>query len=288
MSRRKHLTERPEYFRINPDWPLAESCVFAGLGRFPGGLRYDDAMESLWGNGNHGTLTNMAIPATATSGWQWDNHLRRMVLAYDGSSDYVLVPYSAIALPYTVIAWMKINTAANKVAWWRGKQGTGATAWDAEYLSITSGYKVTVSSVHNNVFKTATSVGYFDVGVWVNTMSIFGSTTDRRIVFKGVVAQNTEESIPEGMNLCNIGCDSSYSGVPENFFPGSLADQIVLLGDWSVYADAFADPSNVDLRINGIPGILPVWQRVYGAAVAAAVTARSRIIGAGVGSFIGA
>ena len=85
MSRYRKMLERPDYFRLNPNSPLAEGLVFAGLGRFPGGLRYDDATESLYGGGNHGTLTNME-PATD---WVWVPELGRWALDFDGVDDYV-------------------------------------------------------------------------------------------------------------------------------------------------------------------------------------------------------
>ncbi len=42
---------------------------------------------------NHGTLTNMANPATATSGWGAGVSQRE--LAFDGSNDYISVPHGA-------------------------------------------------------------------------------------------------------------------------------------------------------------------------------------------------
>ena len=67
---------RPERFSMNGGHPLAQGLVFAGLGELPNSTYFHDS--SLYRNS--GTLTNMAVPATATSGWAWDNYLRRMVM----------------------------------------------------------------------------------------------------------------------------------------------------------------------------------------------------------------
>lgn len=85
MSRYDSPTDRPQEFDLNLDCNLGKGLVFAGLGRFPKTAHYRDSSPY----GNHGTLTDMAVPATATSGWAWDNYLRRMVCKFDGSNDYI-------------------------------------------------------------------------------------------------------------------------------------------------------------------------------------------------------
>ena len=60
---------------------------------------------------NAGTLTNMANPATSTSGWGAGASQRE--LAFDGSNDYVTVPHSsslAIVADMTMTAWIRIAT----------------------------------------------------------------------------------------------------------------------------------------------------------------------------------
>jgi hypothetical protein len=103
IRRRRHITQRPEYFRLNPESDLSRGLVFAGLGRFPGGYRYDDATESLWGGGNPGTLTNMD-PA---SDWVYSPELGRWGLDFDGSNDYISCPnYSPNHI--TISAWVRV------------------------------------------------------------------------------------------------------------------------------------------------------------------------------------
>ncbi len=73
--RRFHFNERPDSFEIDPQHPLAQGLVLAGLGRCNGGLHYHDS--SLYGN--HGVLTNMN-PAT-----DWNRSLSRPSLSSTGS-----------------------------------------------------------------------------------------------------------------------------------------------------------------------------------------------------------
>jgi hypothetical protein len=78
IRRQRHITQRPDYFALDPCHDLAQGLVFAGFGRFPGGYRYDDATESMFGGGNHGSLTNMD-PA---SDWVWVPELGRFAQAF--------------------------------------------------------------------------------------------------------------------------------------------------------------------------------------------------------------
>jgi len=83
MSKYSSITERPPEFDLNLDCNFVRGLAFAGLGRFSKTLRFHDSSPY----GNHGTLTNMAVPATATSGWAWDNYLRRWTCRFDGSNE---------------------------------------------------------------------------------------------------------------------------------------------------------------------------------------------------------
>lgn len=99
------MADRPEYFDVNTNSQPAQGLVFGGLGRFSGSTYYRDS--SLYGN--HGTLTNMGVPATATSGWELDNFLGRRVLNFDGTNDYVtmgVVPAAAFTTNFTVSLWV--------------------------------------------------------------------------------------------------------------------------------------------------------------------------------------
>ncbi len=91
---------------INWSHPLAKGLVGFWLMNEGGGNKIYD----LSGNNNTGTLTNMAIPATATSGW---NPSRTgMGLSFDGVNDYVNIPDTASLRPttLTISAWVNPNS----------------------------------------------------------------------------------------------------------------------------------------------------------------------------------
>ena len=89
---------------LNPASPIYPGLIFAGLGPHPGGYDYHDCSPYR----KHGTLTNMAVPATATSGWKWDNFLGRWALMFDANSSNK-VTFNAISLgtTYSYSEWIK-------------------------------------------------------------------------------------------------------------------------------------------------------------------------------------
>ena len=124
-SHKHKLRQRPERFTINRDHPLVKGLVFAGLGNLPGSKK---AVDSSYYR-NHGTLTNMAIPATATSGWKYVPKLGRWGWAFDGSNDFItcgsrVYPGDTI----TISAWVKrtwsSNTAYRSIATWNYNFGS--------------------------------------------------------------------------------------------------------------------------------------------------------------------
>ncbi len=110
-----------------------------------------------WGGGtlwrdlcrkSDGTLTNMAVPSTATSGWNGPNGRRGGfgVLAFDGSNDFVSAAHPmSFASAFTVSAWAFLNAY------------NGST--DTTILSVTSGandelyLSVASSSIPSNAGK---------------------------------------------------------------------------------------------------------------------------------------
>ena len=112
------LRQRPQSFELDHSHPLARGLVFAGLGRVPHSLVYRDS--SLYGN--HGTLTNMAVPATATSGWAWDNFLGRWATRYDGDNDYVSLGTSSILKPTGEATWAAWTSMRRPSTCWPSPQ----------------------------------------------------------------------------------------------------------------------------------------------------------------------
>ena len=109
------IIERPEQFQLDRNHPLFVGLVFAGLAQFPGSTLYHDSAC-----GSDGVLTGYSGAGdTPADKWQWDPYLRRMILGFDGSDDYVLTscPALAGAADFTLSFWAKAPAyAAAKAA----------------------------------------------------------------------------------------------------------------------------------------------------------------------------
>lgn len=92
--------------------------------------------------GNHGTLTNAADPATATSGWGAGVSQRE--LSFDGTDDYINVPHSAslaITGPISISFWIVCRNFSNYIVP-IGQTHPSGTAYAGSYvinLGVTSG-----------------------------------------------------------------------------------------------------------------------------------------------------
>jgi hypothetical protein len=99
-------------FVFDRDHSLSQGCVLSGLG---GNGCYEspfwfDNFGMQFGIPNNGTLTNMSIPGTPTSGWWWDAELMRPKIGYIGASSTVIT-FPAITIPmyseFSFAAWIK-------------------------------------------------------------------------------------------------------------------------------------------------------------------------------------
>jgi hypothetical protein len=108
IRRTRHITQRPEYFRLNPNHELSQGLVFAGLGRFPGGYRYDDTTESLWGGGHPGALV---VGAGDSAAGKWAMENGRTGASFDGVNDYIgfSLPDISMPLPVSVSCWFQVS-----------------------------------------------------------------------------------------------------------------------------------------------------------------------------------
>ncbi len=100
---------------INGGHPSVGSPVGSALGywKFDEGYGTTANNSGSQGQALQGTLTNMASPATSTSGWTNSGKFGK-TLNFDGTNDYVSIPNSASLSPgsgnYTVSAWIKTST----------------------------------------------------------------------------------------------------------------------------------------------------------------------------------
>ncbi len=276
------LYQRPEYFTLNPNADLAQGLAFAGLGRFPGGFRYDDATESLWGGGNAGTLTNMD-PATD---WVWSQELGRFALEFVGASSQYVRNASPTVLPantdITLSLWANLAADAKNVFRWLDDDWTQGIALQAGNNAIAcyvngadaNIYKggMSIAGLHHLCYRKPYAAAYGDFYLDGSPYALT-NTTDK-----------TSENISGGAML-EIGGKSTdpYS----SYCTGAIAD--VVVHSRCISADeiaALADPTNIDLRTGGVPLILPPRRRVFPAAVSVMpwlYCRQPQVIGGGLG-----
>jgi hypothetical protein len=146
---RRYPLERPDSFELNTDNQLATGLVFAGLGRHANSTHFRDS--SLYGN--HGT-GNYAVPATATSGWAWDNLLGRWVTRFNGSTDYVVCSRRPTSSgTFTISGWAQHLASGNNVI----------AGWGAQYASLfVTGSSGQVGLMVDN----SNSGGFWGDGTW--------------------------------------------------------------------------------------------------------------------------
>jgi hypothetical protein len=258
MRRLAYPRERPEDFRLNTDCLLAQGAVFLGLGALAGSTLYHDA--SLYGN--HGTLTNMAVPATATSGWAWDKTLRRWTLTFDGSDDYVVCGKALnTSASGTMAAW--VLHPVNQASWpvimgderWATNRNGATMGFDATQWLYADTATATTYARSSGVSAAAWT------GKWFHFAVVWVTGTPITTYLNGVqnVGANNALTPTGGPQPFTLGKDP---GGAVCYLNGSLADP----GVWNralcqPEISALADPSNV--MLSGL--ILPPRRRVFAA-----------------------
>ena len=271
MSRLYQLmTERPESFDLNIESPLYRGLVFAGLGSVSKGYRYTDSSIQ----GNHGTLTGFSGAGdTPAAQWRWDGYLRRWVLGFDGSNDYVLHGFSsAMENPnFTVSFWLDMTGAPGGFGGVIGNlhdSGGGVYGgWQVLFRQNSLvGYLLKASSSGSvelvSPYWLLPSLGsLWPVSVRVTHWQTVRFTAGAN---SGTRSQSTTTFKSVGSPL-KLG----YDEYTDCHLQGSLGDVLVhnrVLADGEIAA--LADPSNVDLRVGGVPLILPPRRRLFAAAAA--------------------
>ena len=127
------------------------------------------------GNGNTGTLTSMANPPTAVSGWATGK--RGKALNFDGSNDYVDISPSASLNnlgPLTVSAWIKLDTLPGVGGCVATKSNTG-TGWDF-VIDDTAGVKLEVHYDGASNVEKITLDPLITVGRWHHVAATWSGT----------------------------------------------------------------------------------------------------------------
>ena len=212
--------DRPELFELDPTaegaWVLRDLAAwYAG-----GGWGTTKALDA-WGT-NHGTLTNMAIPASATSGWTRDDYLRRSALRLDGSNDYVeQLAAAVVAYPFTISAWFYPATA--NTIYTIASVGDASHAYGAG-LEVSRGTTGRVSATpYGAATHPAVSSTAYAANTWQHGCAVFTSATLRTAYLNGggagTDANSGNLSTPTNTE---IGCN--YAAGRGRYFSGAVAD----------------------------------------------------------------
>lgn len=269
------LRERPAYFRLNQNSPLYDGLVFAGLGdqRCIGGMDYWDSSPYC----NMGKLTNM----DAATDWVWVPELSRFALDFDGLDDYVAVPRGTHDWTgtVTVACWYFPRVTYNGC--------TFGFNYDREFdcrllYSSTYWYQSNGAGGYDAYRFPATSLN-----AWGHNCIFRDSAT------KQIKKYNNGNPVGSAATYTNTPYSSTYpfyigrrySGVYENAIISDLCVWLRVL--FPAEIAALADPSNVDLRVSGVPLILPPRRRMWPVAIAGEAATASAHFG-GVRSSIAA
>ena len=242
------MRERPEEFRINYDAPLAEGLVFAGLGGHGcvGSMVYPDS--SLYAN--HGKLTNM----DAATDWVWSPELQRWMREHVESipSQHVALTWTIdLGTLHTIAGWLNgyydgnicgspYDAVGASSVWVDSRSGTctyAAQGWNVTYSELT----YPTGWTHLAVTRIPNKVELFLNGKSYGAKDMTGTARVFKLVNLGAATLNNWRDWNGG-----LGDECAWTRVLS-------ASEI----------SALADPSNVDLRVSGVPLILPPRRRFW-------------------------
>lgn len=252
------MTSLSGEWRLNPAWPLARRLVLFLGGRRAGTAYCDDAS----GRGNHGAFIGDS-PAAKCS---YDARMRRNVMVFDGSDDYVTAPIPAQGLTRATLGmWFRLATKASDQVLGGLQVATGARyAFGFAYYALYGlrGFCRTAAGQEQVVFAPANfsvDVWYFASMTWDGSdllMRINGGDTTATREFDTSGAVYAAEAFRLGRDITDI-----------RPFNGALAG-VMMFSDVLQLSDIqqLAKPTNIDMRVNGVPGIIPATSRPHVAA----------------------
>ncbi|NTV30967.1 hypothetical protein HGA91_03260 [candidate division WWE3 bacterium] len=173
----------------------------------------------------NGTLTNMASPATSTSGWTNDGKYYKGI-KFDGSNDYINVS-SGLALAnssFTLSSWVK--RAASGIATTIISSGTQQLVNRMLDFRFNPNNTLHCGFYANDIYSTAT---YTDSN-WHHVACSYNATTKARVLYMDgkVVASDTTSSDYIGGSNLDIGRNSYDGG---EYFNGSIDEVKIYLTD---------------------------------------------------------
>lgn len=257
------MGERPHDFRLNYGHQLAHMMVLAGFGRHENSAHFWDS--SLYNS--HGTLTNMDIPATATSGWVWSNELGRWGVVTDGSDDTIRMTSSIVGTgDATVSCWLNILGVGESV----NSRIISNGKFDVRCSGSVTALKTTSNGTVTELSFTAPT-GLFHLAVVRNA-----ATAQSTVYANGVViAGPGNTAVSPGETTLYLGGSPAVTNRDVNamFFDAAVHHRLLSESEIRVLAN------RSDSMLGGL--ILPPRRRLFGA-VSATTNRRRRVLIAGV------
>ncbi len=173
------------------------------------------------GTALNGTLTNMASPATSTSGWTDSGKIGKG-LNFDGSDDYVDAGNNDSINnldTWTIEAWTKPNAGYGQVAPRLMNKGNGIRA----YFSPASG-KITVDTTDDNgAFQgVITSTNAIPINEWTHIIATLNEGASQKIrLYVNGKLDGTGSELTNPTTLTN---DLYFGGADTRYFNGSIDD----------------------------------------------------------------
>lgn len=190
------------------------------------------------GNGNTGTLTNMAAPATATSGW--GNGKLGGGLNFDGVNDYMSLGTSASLQPsnLTYCTWVKRTVSWNSLTglvlfWAKANGNYTSNGW---YMEVTSSRAMQLAvngAAINLAYVNIAPDAFYPLNQWTHVCSTF--TPSGYAIYKNGVLQ-TIASVGSSPSITST-ADTKYVGINS---PGYNNHIPVVFDETRIYSRALS------------------------------------------------
>ena len=245
------MRERPEEFRLNPRWPTFHELLASALGGRQLYPKYVDMYLEPYGY------------PESLSPIEWNNDLGRMVYSFPASINleswrstrqgfYVIPPVSTSLLVYQRSARTRVSVCelGTEDGYWAhspqlNRVGEGQIS---AYWANTSGGDYTYVDSEGGI---VTFYRWHGVGVRYTPLA--------QCIWNGTIVAQSSGTSGSPRQFFSL-----ILGMAENSLDGFIADVLVWQGVISLeIMKAVQDPSNVDLRIGGIPLILPPRRRFW-------------------------
>lgn len=251
------MRERPPEILVNRDSPLYKSAR---------GIYIPEQNTHILKDNTRGVN---AVPVELSNFVVWSHVLKRFVLSFPGSPSRIPLGFTGIGYllgrPCCLVCWVRTlispTTRQAVVADWNSSGGGESTRLEFSGHIMPSGtVGGTLASAGGGtppVYMTGVSQGR-----WYHVVMQATSASNVELYVDGRFIMNVTQSSGNGGNTATLGRGGDYAGL---YFTGELTDLLLLRGVYLSPAECeqIADPSNVDLRVGGVPLILPPRRRFW-------------------------